>query len=46
MWRCFIFSCPEFRIDCQDLQTEDFNEAENRAMAILQDRLNELTKKM
>lgn len=38
-----FFSCPEFRIDNHDLQTEDFNEAENRAIVILQDRLSKLT---
>ena len=39
-----FFSCPEFRINLKNLHTENFDEAENKVMSILQNRLDELAK--
>lgn len=41
-----FFSCPEFHIDKADLNTENFDEAESKAIEILQSRLSELDEKV
>lgn len=41
-----FFSCPELRVDRMDLYTEDFEEAEEKSIEILQERLKELTNKV
>lgn len=41
-----FFSCPELRIDKADLDTKDFEIAEEKAIELLQQKLKELTDKV
>lgn len=41
-----FFSCPELRIENADLDTEDFDMAEEKAINLLQKKIKELTDKV
>lgn len=41
-----FFSCPELRIENSDLDTEDFEIAEEKAIELLQQKVKELTDKV
>ena len=42
----YFFDCKELGINCVDLKTEDFDEAEEKAMEVLEDRCEDLMSKV